>query len=104
MQNMRDLLRSALGRSLEALPPLDRLVSAWPVVCGPAMAQRGCVVAYEDAVLTVEVENGVWMEQMLGMRDVLQHELARVAGVPLRAIHFKPARPRQTGRHRHPQP
>ena len=38
MQGMRDLLRGSLGRSLRELPEEDRLMAAWPVACGSALA------------------------------------------------------------------
>jgi hypothetical protein len=89
MQNMRDLLKSNLGRSLEALPPLDRLTAAWPVACGKAMAGRGHILALADGVVTIEVESAVWLDQMRSMRDILQSELARIAQVRIAAIHFE---------------
>ena len=81
MENMRELLRRSLGRSLDALPALDRLTAAWPVACGPALARRGVLTSFEAGVLHIEVADAAWMEQMLGMRAVLEHELARICQV-----------------------
>ena len=89
MQNMRDLLRTTLGRSLETMPEADRLAAAWPVACGKAMADRGTIVGYERGIVSIEVNDPVWLAQMLSMRAMLERELARIAGVPVTAIHFE---------------
>ena len=89
MEGMRDLLRGSLGRSLAALPALDRLTTAWPVVCGTAMAGHGEVLSLTDGVVSIAVEDAVWLGQMLSMRSILQHDLARIASVKLTGIHFE---------------
>ena len=88
MESMRDVLRGSLGRSLRTMEPLDRLRAAWPVACGAAMARKGVVVGFEDGVLRIAVTDPAWMEQMMGMRSVLQGELGRIAEVKLGGIHF----------------
>ena len=89
MQNMREMLRGSLGRSLSGMTALDRLTAAWPVACGQAVARKGHILSFEAGVLRVEVSDPAWMEQMLSMRGVLEHELARIAGVKLAGIHFQ---------------
>lgn len=88
MESMRDLLRGSLGRSLRTMEPLDRLRAAWPVACGAALARKGVISGFEGGVLRVEVADSAWMEQMMGMRSVLQSELGRIAEVKLGGIHF----------------
>ena len=89
MQNMRDLLKTTLGRSLQTMPEIDRLAAAWPVACGKAMADRGTIAGYEAGLVTIEVADPVWLTQMLSMRSMLERELARIAGVRVTAIHFE---------------
>jgi predicted nucleic acid-binding Zn ribbon protein len=89
MQGMRDVLRGSLARSLRALPEVDRLASAWPVACGRVMADHGEIVSYEQGKLCIQVSDGAWLRQMLSMRGQLQHEVARIAGVPVTEIHFE---------------
>jgi predicted nucleic acid-binding Zn ribbon protein len=85
---MRDLLKISLRDSLGALSDEDRLAASWPVVCGRAMAERGAVVGYVDGVVRVQVEDGVWLRQLMNMRVQLAGEMARIAGVTVRDIHF----------------
>ena len=89
MQTMRDLLRANLGRSLRDLPPLDRLAAAWPVACGSALAGRGAVTAYDGATVTILVADPAWLPPLRQMRLVLASDLARIAAVPVTAIHFQ---------------
>ena len=89
MENMRDVLRRSLGRSLGTMPALDRLAAAWPVACGQALARRGEILAYQDGVLRVQVEDPAWMDEMRRMSAVLERELARIAQVKLTKIHFE---------------
>ena len=89
MENMRDLLKGSLGRSLKAMPPEDKLAAAWPVACGRAMADRGAVIGYVDGEVWVEVQDGAWLRQMLSMQGQLAGQMARIAGVKVSKIHFK---------------
>jgi hypothetical protein len=92
MEGMRDLLKRALGRSLSGLPEEDRLSAAWPVTCGKAMAEHGTVVGYADGVVRIQVEEGVWLRQLMSMRGQLAGEMARIAGVRVSEIHFEKKR------------
>ncbi len=89
MQNMRDLLRGSLARSLQPLPVLDRLAAAWPVACGTALAGHGEIISYERGVVRIRVSTPEWMPPLLHMQRVLTSDLARIAGVPVTAIHFE---------------
>ena len=88
MQSMRDLLKQNLGRSLDGLPEIDRLETAWPVACGRAVAGRARLYAYDSGLVHVEVADPAWFDQLLQMRPVLERELARISGVPVTAIHL----------------
>ncbi len=88
MENMREMLRRELGRSLHALPELDRLRAAWTVACGQTMAGRGRVTELVDGVAQVEAQDALWLAEMLAMRGTLERELGRIANVKLNGIHF----------------
>lgn len=91
MDSMRTLLRGNLGRSLEAHPPLDRLRAAWPVACGKNMAAQATLVSLEAGVLEVEAASDAWLDELRSRAAVLEHDLARIARVPLTGIHFRRA-------------
>ena len=89
MQRMREVIRGSLARSLRTLTEEDRLAAALPVVCGTALAAH-CEVAWLDETRTLHlrVDAPEWLRPLLGMRDRVQHDLQRVAGVPLTGLHF----------------
>ena len=89
MESMRDVLRHSLGRSLEAMEPLDRLAAAWPVACGRALAARGTLLSFADGVLRVRVDDDLWLKQLFSMRHMLESELSRIAAVKVTGIHFE---------------
>ena len=97
MENMRQVLRSSVGRSLRTLPEFDRLSAAWPVAAGSAMAQRAVPLSFEGGVLLLEVADSAWLDQLRAMQPVLERELAGIAEVKLGGIHFelKGLRPRR---------
>ncbi len=92
MQRMREVIRGSLARSLRRLPEEDRLAAALPLVCGTALAAH-CEVASLDrhGTLHLLVDGPEWLGSLLGMRDLVQHDLQRVAGVPLAGLHFQQA-------------
>lgn len=119
MEGMRTLLRNSLARSLRTLSEEDRLAAALPVVCGSALAAHCAVVELDrERTLHLRVSNADWLGSLLGMRDVLLRDLARVAGVPLDALDLQTApspvsrlkggrpmgRPGTVGRSTSPQP
>lgn len=98
MQNMRDFFRTSLGRGLRDLSELDRLSAAWPVAAGSALAARAQVISLsEDRIVHLSVAANEWMQPLLQMRSVLQHDLARIAAVRLNGIHFEVKKTLRTG-------
>ncbi len=89
METMRELLRANLRRSLKAMPELERLAVAWPVVCGLAMSKHGEVAGYQDGIVQVQVLDENWMSQLMSMQGQIGGELGRVAGVPVTGVHFE---------------
>ena len=92
MLSIRDFLRHNLGRALEPLPPLDRLTAAWPVACGTTLAARARITDYTNNELHILVQDRLWLDQFLSMRGPLSASLARIARLPVTAIHFKVTR------------
>lgn len=88
MERVRDVIKASLRRGLSAFSGQDRLAMAWIVACGPALAERGDVVGYEDGVVRIEVRDRAWLEEMKSMKGHLEAELARVAGVRVSELHF----------------
>ena len=86
MENIRDVLRGSLGRSLGALNDVDRLAAAWTVAAGSRMASRAMVLGYEDGIVRLGAADEMWMREMMNMKERLAVEMARLAGVPVKEI------------------
>lgn len=92
MEEMRSVLKNTLGKTLQTFPVEDRLEAVWRVTCGKALAEHGRVTGYSDGVLRVEVNDEAWMEQMKSLRSKIESDMARIAGVMVRGIHFEMTR------------
>ena len=93
MQSLRDILRSSLRESLQALTPLDRLAAAWAVAAGHAVAERSAVVRLQGAQAIVEVRDPAWLPELRANTPRLVADLARIGGVNLTDILFLAAEP-----------
>lgn len=92
MEDIREVLRSSLGRSLKALGDVDRLAAAWTVAAGSRMASRAAVLGYESGVVRLGAVDEAWMREMMSMKERLVAELARLSGVPVKEIRVEIAR------------
>ncbi len=89
MERMREIIRGNLARSLRRCGEEDRLAAALPVVCGGTLASHCEVERLDEAgTLHLRVDGEDWLSPLLGMREVMRHELQRVAGVALTGLHF----------------
>ena len=57
------------------------------------MAAHGEVVGFDGELLRVEVQDAMWLEQMLSMRGMLAAEVGRIAGLEIGGIHFSVRKP-----------
>ena len=89
MEAMRDVLRGTLAQSLRGIGEEDRLAAAWTVACGSAMAEHGRVLSYDAGVVRIEVADAVWLRQMISLSSVLERDLKKIAGLPVKAIRFE---------------
>jgi hypothetical protein len=89
MDRIRDLLKICLGQSLGSLCEEDRVAASWPLACGKALADRGTIVGYERGVVRVQVEDRVWLRQLMSIQGHLASEMTRIAGVYVSEIHFE---------------
>lgn len=89
MEPIRDLLKRELADALEALSPADRLAAAWPVSAGHAIAMHSRITGFENQICTIEVDAPEWIGQLEAMQTSLTAQLAAIAKVPVRALHFK---------------
>mgnify|MGYP001556027762 CR=1 FL=1 len=89
MEDIREILRGSLERSLGALDDVDRLAAAWTVAAGSRMASRATVLGYEDGVVRMGAADETWMREMMNVKERLAAEMARLARVSVKEIRIE---------------
>jgi len=64
MEPVRTGLRQIMNDLLRARPAEEAVLLAWPLVCGREVAGRAEATSFSDGVLTVEVADVAWRNQL----------------------------------------
>jgi predicted nucleic acid-binding Zn ribbon protein len=81
---LRDVLAESAPRTL-----LAEVQTAWPGVCGEAVAAESRPVAERDGVVTVACRSSTWASELDLMQAVLVERLnAAVSSGPVRGLRF----------------
>jgi predicted nucleic acid-binding Zn ribbon protein len=64
MEPIRSGLRRIMSDFLKTQPQEEAPLLAWPVVCGPKMAERTRALSFSDGLLIVEVPDEDWRRQL----------------------------------------
>ena len=81
--------------SLRRVPQAEAPLLAWPLVCGSAVAERTRAVAFDNAVLRVEVPDAGWKREMQSLAPRYLATLNRYAGQKVERIEFVIRREKQ---------
>jgi len=66
----------------------DAPLLAWPLACGAKVAEKTTAINYADGVLTVEVHDAVWQQQLQGLHHEYLAALKPLSTRPVNAIKF----------------
>ena len=61
---------------------------AWPLVCGSKVAEKTSATGYADGVLTVEVPDATWQQQLQSLNRQYLAALKQISAQPVNAIKF----------------
>jgi predicted nucleic acid-binding Zn ribbon protein len=61
---------------------------AWPLVCGSKVAEKTSAIAYAEGVLTVEVPEATWRQQLQSFERQYLAALKQISAQPVNAIKF----------------
>jgi hypothetical protein len=78
MEQARSGLQKIVLDALRGVPPEERALLAWPVVCGASVAAKTRVLGLENGVLRIEVPDRIWRTQLL---DLIPHYTAALRGI-----------------------
>jgi predicted nucleic acid-binding Zn ribbon protein len=65
MERARDGLHKIVADALAKAPAAETPLLAWPLVCGPQLAQKTRALDFNAGVLRVEVPDAAWATQLL---------------------------------------
>lgn len=91
-------LQSLMARLLQSLPEHERVLAAWPMVCGKAVAQRTHALDFTNGTLRVAVSDRSW-EQLRSLAPQYLEQLRAQSGITVNDIlfvHPDDARPDRT--------
>ncbi len=74
--------------SLRRVPPVEAPLVAWPLVCGSVVAERTRALAFDKAVLRVEVPDAGWKREMQSLAPRYLAAMNRYAGQKVERIEF----------------
>jgi hypothetical protein len=81
MQHARTGLQKVVIDAIRRAPKEEAPLLAWPVACGPKVAERTRALEFKGAVLRVEVPDAAWRAQLAGLIPQYLTVLNRVANV-----------------------
>ena len=88
MEPIRQPLDAIARNVLQAMEPAERVISAWPLVCGQRVAAHARALEFADGKLRVAVHDPIWRNELTAMAERHATRLSQLTGVPVAAILF----------------
>ncbi len=88
MERAATRLESIVAKALHLAPPQESPLLAWPVACGSAVAERTRAVAFSEGILSVEVADRGWRQELTSLAPRYLAAINRYSAVPVRRIEF----------------
>ena len=88
MQPASSTLKKIFADTLRREGGEDAPLLAWPLVCGSKVAEKTSATGYADGVLTVEVPDATWQQQLHGLNRQYLAALKQISAQPVNAIKF----------------
>jgi len=88
LNRVSDALESVVAKSLQSAPLAERVLLAWPVACGSAVANRTKPIGFSDGVLRIEVSDKAWQRELSALAPRYLAALNRYISPRVRRIEF----------------
>ncbi len=88
MQSASSTLKKIFADTLRRGAGDDAPLLAWPLACGAKVAEKASAIAYADGVLTVEVPDAAWQQQLQSFEREYLAALKPIIAQPVNAISF----------------
>ena len=93
MQAAREGLRKIVFDTLRQAPAEEAPLLAWPVVCGPRVAEKTRALSFTEGVLRVEAPDAAWCEELAELERQYLAGFEQAPGAAVKRIEFVVARP-----------
>jgi len=87
MQHAGPTLKKIFSETVRRQPG-DEALLAWPLACGAKVAEKTNAVGYVDGVLTIEVPDTAWQQQLQDFHRDYLAALRPLSAQPVHAIKF----------------
>ena len=88
MQSASATLKKIFADTLRRGGGDDAPLLAWPLACGSKVAEKTRAIGYADGVLTVEVADATWKQQLQSFERQYLAALKQISGQRVDAIQF----------------
>jgi hypothetical protein len=88
MQPASSTLKKIFAETLRQQAGDDAPQLAWPLACGAKVAEKTSAIGYADGLLTVEVPDATWQQQLQDFMHQYLAALKPISARPVNAIKF----------------
>ncbi len=88
MQHAGSTLKKIFADTLRREAGDDAALLAWPLACGAKVADKTSALGYANGVLTVEVRDATWQQQLQGFERQYLAALRPISAQAVSAIKF----------------
>jgi len=88
MEHASTTLKKIFADTLRREAGDDAPLLAWPLACGAKVAEKTNAIGYADGVLTVEVPDAAWQQQLQAFNRQYLAALKPISAQPVSAIRF----------------
>jgi hypothetical protein len=92
MEHVRTGLRNILADLLRSRPAEEAVMLAWPIVCGKEVAERARAASFAEGILTVEVSDIAWRDQLGSFAPRYVSGFNELLGPVVKEVRFKVSR------------
>jgi len=89
MEPARAGLRKIMSDLLLTRPAEEAVILAWPLVCGKEVASRTQAVSFADGLLTVQVSDVTWRNQLQSFAPRYLSGYEGLLGQVVKSVQFK---------------
>ena len=88
MQPASSTLKKIFAETLRQQAGDDAPQLAWPLACGAKVSEKTSAIGYADGLLTVEVPDATWQQQLQDFMHQYLAALKPISARPVNAIKF----------------